>query len=214
MNCATHPDIQAVTTCSKCRRPLCESCTIHWKSGAICKHCLEADQLKGSKRNQFHKSPSAAAWLSLMPGMGQIYVGHLISGFINIAIVAAIITMLSSGHAHRMEPFMAMFLAFFWVFNMFDAAGKARAYNRQVAGKEEMESPTDSPLVGGIVLLILGAFLTLTITFNMDLEWIEPLWPVAILLVGIYLIMKYRKTKNQLSDDSQQPGRIEDGFDE
>jgi|GEM_PF-811334 len=216
MNCATHPEQPAVTTCGKCKRPLCESCTIHWRSGVICKHCLEADQLKDSKQS-FRKSPGLAAFLSLMPGMGQIYVGHLRSGFINIMVVAAIITMLGATNSHSSVgagPFLGLFLSFFWIFNMFDAANKARAYNRQVSGMETLESPTDSPLVGGIVLLVLGAFLTLTITFDLDLEFIEPLWPVAILLIGVYMIMKYRKTKDKLADKSQHPKRIDDGFGE
>jgi hypothetical protein len=207
MNCANHADKTAITTCTKCKRPLCEDCTIHWPTGVTCKHCLEAEQLKSAKRPAFHKSPGLAATLSLMPGMGQIYVGYYTAGFINLMIVASIITVLNSSMAGNMEPFFGLFLAFFWVFNMFDAAKRARLFNEYQLGKEEAKIPTDSPLVGGLILLTLGLILTLTVTFDFDLEFLEPIWPLAIVAIGAYMIFKYRKTKQDMiqSNDYTRP---------
>lgn len=213
MNCAHHPEKPAVTACTKCKRPLCDDCTIHWSTGVICKHCLEADHMKSQKKPAFHKSPGLAALLSLMPGMGQIYVGFYTAGFITLMVVASIITLLNSSVSNDMEPFFGLFLSFFWVFNMFDAAKRARIYNEHLAGNEaEKPMPTDSSLVGGIVLLLLGLVLTLTITFDLDLEFLEPIWPVVILLIGVYMIFRYRKTKQALtqSNDFTQPRELID----
>lgn len=200
MNCANHSDKSAITACTKCKRPLCDDCTIHWPTGVTCKHCLEAEQLKNTRKPAFHKSPGLAATLSLMPGMGQIYVGYYTAGFLNLMIVASIITVLNSSLTHNVEPFFGLFLSFFWIFNMFDAAKRARLYNEYQLGREEAKAPTDSPLVGGIILLLLGLVLTLTITFNMDLEFLAPVWPLAILAIGVYMIFKYRKTKQEITN--------------
>ena len=42
------------------------------------------------------KSPALAAMLSLVPGLGQVYLGYYQQGFINILVVAAIIAYLAS----------------------------------------------------------------------------------------------------------------------
>ena len=38
------------------------------------------------------KSPGLACFLSLMPGLGQVYVGYYQRGFVHAAVVAALIT--------------------------------------------------------------------------------------------------------------------------
>ena len=213
MNCSNHPDKPAVTACTKCKRPLCDDCTIHWSTGVICKSCLEVDHMKNQKRPAFHKSPAMAATLSLMPGMGQIYVGFYMAGFINLMVVASIITLLNSSISNNMQPFFALFLTFFWIFNMFDASKRARLYNEFLAGTEEEKPiPTDSSLVGGIVLMILGLFLTLTITFNMELDFLDQFWPIGILGIGVYMLFRYRIAKQTLtrSSDYTKPRQLSD----
>ena len=68
-----------------------------------------------------------------MPGLGQIYVGYYQQGFINMAVVAITITLLSSG-ARGAEPLFGLFLAFFWLYNMIDANRRAHHYNRVIDG--------------------------------------------------------------------------------
>lgn len=218
MDCAYHRDAPAVATCSSCKRALCEACAIHWQGQTICKHCLETENLKHAERPQrLGKSTALAGWFSLLPGLGQIYVGYYRSGFIHLLVVAGIITLLSNG-VGAAEPFLSLFLSFFWMFNIFDAVRKARIYNRYIEnGQTEPELPTDSPLVGGIVLLILGLYMTLAITFDLDLEFLESIWPVVVMGLGVYLLWRYWKTKHELEDrrqdrfaDPLRPGR-EDG---
>lgn len=152
-----------------------------------------------NQNNPMRKSPGLAGFLSIMPGAGQIYVGYYLSGFTNVFVIGAIISVLESGSVRELEPFFGMFLAFFWIFNIVDAVRKANLYNLNAMGAQERDVPTDSPLVGGVVLVLIGFLLTLDITFGVDLEWIEEVWPLAILGVGIYLLWKYRKTKAELA---------------
>lgn len=199
MNCANHEQTPAVAVCSKCERPLCESCAIHWKDAILCKRCLETGKLNAPKESRLRKSPALAAILSLGPGLGQIYVGYYMRGFVNILVVAALIAVVSSEPPGGMLPFLGMLIPFFWIFNMIDAWRRAHLYNEYLAGEEKPKLPTDSPLVGGIVLLILGIILTLSITFGLDLDFLSWIWPLAILAAGIYLVWKYRKTKREMN---------------
>lgn len=156
-----------------------------------------------SEQVPIRKSPALAGFLSMMPGAGQVYVGHYVAGFTNIGIVGSIITLLESGVVSRAEPFFGLFLAFFWIFNIVDAVRRARLYNLRAMGAFEEAAPTDSPLVGGILLAIIGLVLTLTITFDIDLDWLENVWPLAVLGAGIYLIFRYRRAKDELEREAR-----------
>ena len=120
MNCANHVETAAVTTCSQCKKSLCGDCSIHWHGEVVCKSCLETQGVDREKGNPMRKSPALAAWLSLMPGLGQIYVGYYKAGFITILVVVSIIMLLARS-GDSVGPFLGSFLAFFWVFNMIDA---------------------------------------------------------------------------------------------
>lgn len=199
MNCANHIQEAAIAACTSCQKPLCESCTIHAKNGVICKQCLERASMQERKREGMRKSPTLAGLLSLMPGLGQAYVGYYKNGFITILIVAAVITLLESNDGRGGAPFFGLFLSFFWIFNIIDAVRKARLYNQHIAGEERVEAPTDSPLAAGIVLLILGLLATLTVTFDVDMDFIEDYWPLALLAGGVYLLWKYVRTRNEMA---------------
>ncbi|MCK4305137.1 MAG: hypothetical protein KAY24_12945, partial [Candidatus Eisenbacteria sp.] len=108
MNCANHENVPAIATCTKCAKPLCEQCAIHWRGGVICKLCLESENLQSTNSQRLGKSPGLAALCSLMPGLGQIYVGYYRSGFLNILIVSGIITVLARGAAAGLEPFLGV----------------------------------------------------------------------------------------------------------
>jgi len=141
------------------------------------------------------KSPVLAGVLSLMPGLGQVYVGYYQHGFVNVLVVASLIAMLAGGYLGPMVPLGAFFLAFFWLYNMVDAWRKASLYNQMLAGlgptqlPEEMEKPeSKGSLVGGIALIAFGALMFAHTKFNFSLEWMEDWWPMALILLGAYLI--------------------------
>jgi Domain of unknown function (DUF5668) len=152
------------------------------------------------------KSPALAGILSALPGLGQAYVGYYLAGFTNIMVVGALIAMMNSRMVRGLEPFFGLFLAFFWIFNILDAARRARLYNLHQLGEQSQSMPTDSPLIGGIILSVLGLFLTLEITFDMDLDFLEDYWPLFLLGLGVYMIVKYRRTKRELEGNRHQAG--------
>jgi len=202
MNCSHHEQLPAVAVCSTCGRALCETCSIQWEGKTVCKHCLEARASAGRKPDaeRMRKSPLLAGLLSLLPGAGQVYVGYYASGFTNILVVCGIITLLSQNSLKGWEPFLATFLSFYWVFSVIDAVRRARLYNEFMAGERPERMPTDSPLIGGILLLVLGAILTLHFTLGISVEFVETIWPLAVLAGGIYLVAKYYRTRRELAE--------------
>ena len=146
------------------------------------------------------KSPAAATLLSLMPGLGQAYVGYYQQGFTNILVVAGTITLLASGRIRGLEPFLGVFLAFFWIFNMIDASRRAHHYNRVSAGLGGEEVPDDfklpgtgGSLLGGAVLVAVGVLFLLDLNFGVSLEWIENWWPALMVIFGLNLMYKARQ---------------------
>ena len=57
-----------------------------------------------------YKSPVVTALLSLMPGLGQVFVGYYQRGFIHIIVVASLMALTTSGQTGALEPFFIFFL--------------------------------------------------------------------------------------------------------
>lgn len=148
--------------------------------------------------NPMRKSPVLAGLLSLLPGLGQVYVGYYVTGFVHIVIVGALIATLNSMEHDKPAPFFGIFLAFFWMFGIIDAVRKVNLYNLHNSGEEEQPVPTDSPLIGAIVLLAAGVLFTLKITFGFPMGWLDKAWPLALLAGGLYLFWKYRKVRREM----------------
>lgn len=145
------------------------------------------------------KSPALATVLSLMPGLGQVYVGYYQQGFIFVAVVALCITILNSG-ARSVEPLFGVFLAFFWIFNMIDANRRAMHYNRVAEGLGGEDIPEDFALpgmrgsmMGGVFLIVMGLLIFLDLKFGVSLEWLEEWWPMLLVVFGAWLILKARR---------------------
>jgi hypothetical protein len=143
-----------------------------------------------------YKSRLLATLMSLMPGLGQIYVGYYQQGFINIIVIAGLISMLAyDGISGDLKPFLALFMAFYWMFNMVDAYRKAVFYNQALEGLGPLELPEGEQfsgmrgsLLGGAVLIVIGAIALGHTRFGLPLAWIEHWWPAALILMGAYLL--------------------------
>ena len=147
-----------------------------------------------------YKSPTKAAWFSLGPGLGQVYVGYYLQGFINVVVVASLITFLSMPSSRGLEPFAGIFLAFFWVWNILDANRRAVHYNRAVDGlggdmpPEDFQVPgTGGSMFGGVILMVLGVAFFLDLKFGISLEWIGEWWPLLLVFAGGFLVYRARQ---------------------
>ena len=143
------------------------------------------------------KSPALACILSAMPGLGQVYVGYYQRGFIHALVVGGVITFLANIRDETLAPLGGIFLAFFWLYNIIDAGRRAAIYNHVLAGGEVMDLPKDirlpgvhGSIVGGMILIAVGAVLLAHTAYDYSLAWVEDWWPAALLLFGGYLVVK------------------------
>jgi len=151
------------------------------------------------------KSPGLASILSVMPGLGQIYVGQIRRGFVHMGIVALTITVLESG-VTTLEPLFGFFLAFFWFYTIIDAHRRAKLYNLALLGGREVELtdditfPEHGSLWGGGILIVVSLLIFLHTKFDVSMEWIEEYWPLAVAGLGFYLVSKSLKGRKSETD--------------
>lgn len=152
------------------------------------------------------KSPLLAAAISVLPGVGQLYIGYYVRGFVTgLAFLAAIL--LAAASREPLAPAFGMSAMFIWVFNVIDAGRMAALYNHAAAGADVMKMPEDFKLpqmggsiVGGAVLLAFGGIALSNTAFGYSLDWLEDWWPVFPFALGAYLfargVMDYTATRS------------------
>jgi hypothetical protein len=143
------------------------------------------------------KSPALACILSVVPGLGQIYVGYYGLGFLHSIVAAAVFSILLSGPTLEIFPMLVIFLIFFMLYNIVDAGRRASLYNLAIAGVPGVDLPQPlrvprfgGSIFGGSVLIVAGFALLMHTKFQFSLDWIEEWWPVAPMIFGAYLIYR------------------------
>jgi hypothetical protein len=174
-----------------------------------------APYVRPDRRDRFvddprKKSVMLAILLSVMPGLGQIYVGYYDLAFRNILVVCGLIAILSSGTAHRLEPVVGLFLAFYWLHNLVDAGRRASFYNQALAGLRPMDLPEDikapqplGSLAGGILLIVVGLVLFANTMFYIPLDWLARWWPLALVAAGAWLVVADRRARAAAAESGQ-----------
>jgi TM2 domain-containing membrane protein YozV len=126
MDCVNHSDINATAYCQSCGKPLCAGCVRNAAGGQIlCEPCLTAWQ---SYQQPFipppvlsGPNPSAAAVLGLIPGVGAMYNGQFLKGFLHVAVFAVLVSMTNY------YGVFGLFIAAWIFYQCFDAYQTARA---------------------------------------------------------------------------------------
>ncbi len=121
MRCSYHQDREAVGTCSRCGRGICEECNVPVNGKNVCKNCIG---IIASQKQPNRKEPLLALILSFfVPGLGQIYNGNANTGI--ILIIATVISWLLTSLCVGFFIFIAL-----WIYAMYDAYTSAEKINR------------------------------------------------------------------------------------
>jgi hypothetical protein len=154
-----------------------------------------SDNQTGASGERRKKQPAMAGILSLLPGLGQVYVGYYRRGFVNVLVVGAGISLANAHQLQGLEPLFGMFISFFWLYNIIDAVRLANLYNDATAGLGPEDLSHELVLmgrrgsIGGGVILVLAGLLFLAHTaFGMPLDWLREWWPIAPVGFGGYLL--------------------------
>jgi TM2 domain-containing membrane protein YozV len=141
------------------------------------------------------RSVVLATLLSLVPGLGQVYLGYVQQGFINALLIASLITLLTVD-AGAFTPLLALFMVFYWLYNILDANRRALLLNQRTLGLAPGELPEDiSPALrgsvfGGLTLIAVGLLALAHVRFGYSLAWVQHWWPLAIIGLGVHLVWK------------------------
>lgn len=153
----------------------------------------------GARPHFERKNATVAGVLSAMPGLGQVYVGYYQRGFIHIAVAAGVIFMLNQREFSDLQPLLGVFLAFFWIYNMIDAARCAGAVNRGVEAGLQPQLPELPAAIGGsgsmftgVILVGAGLLFLGHTVMDFSLAWLADWWPLALILFGLRMIVSAR----------------------
>lgn len=140
------------------------------------------------------KSPLLAAFLGLVPGLGNIYNGLYARGFVFFLLVVSLFyTAIESGEGPHLALLIPS-LIFVWLFNIFDGYRQATLINW--GWDEESEATAaqrgSGSLAAGIALFLIGLYGLLHQIFDIDLSALLEYWYVIIMAVGGWLIYQAR----------------------
>jgi hypothetical protein len=133
------------------------------------------------------RSPTAAFWLSLIPGVGHVYLGQTSKGLLIILVAGSLIQFVD----HGADGF-GILIPFLWLFAMLDAHRTAQEINRAVDLGVEPPKSDAVPVSAwwGWVLIALGVIFTLDNFDIFRLEWIWDFWPLLLIGLGVYLLKR------------------------
>lgn len=140
-------------------------------------------------------SPGLAFLLGLIPGVGAIYNGQYLKGFIHVAILGVLISTVSSGHFRGgLEPFFGLLIAVWYFYMPFEAYHTARKRQSGVAvdewssllprGSVAPARPGRLPL-GPVVLIGLGVLFLLDNLGVLPLSDVLRYWPLILIGLGV-----------------------------
>ena len=148
------------------------------------------------------KSPALAGVLSgFIPGTGALYNGQILKGIVFLITFPGLITMQQHGSA---QPFVALLLAGFYIYQIIDAIQTAKLINRIALkeGEAEEEKIEEFPkavkagsVFWGAFLMGLGGIFLLANFEVLSYGTIFDFWPLAVIAVGIKLVVDYFSKK-------------------
>jgi hypothetical protein len=148
------------------------------------------------------KNPRLAALLSLFPGLGNVYNGLYLRGFIEFLVVGSLMNLLD----HAGSPFYAMTMVFFWAFNVLDAYRQAVLINYGYAQDLGLLDQPQRPragqggLIAGVILTLLGIIAFIEEYIEIDIRWLYDLWPLLLVGIGVWLIVASIRERNRSAE--------------
>jgi hypothetical protein len=133
------------------------------------------------------RSPSAAVFLSLLPGLGHVYVGQAAKGFVLGLSFFLAIQLVDEAAG----PF-GIFIPFILFYAMVDAHRAAVEWNRRLAAGLAPPSSSELGLTRwwGYILIGLGVLFTLRNFDLFDFDWLWRFWPIALIGIGVYVLRR------------------------
>lgn len=197
MYCSYHTSSVARVQCSSCARPLCRACDHRIKGYAYCQDCIVAG-VQGLSREPYTPRPTGkarlAALFALLPGMGAVYNRQNIKGVVHFITIVGLFQLTGLRVA---SGFFALGGLAFYLFSIVDAYRTAVSIARGESPSVDEERFKRSlikraPLIG-VLLIGAGLLLVIQLMRPFPIATLTRLFPVALILLGGYLLTRYFK---------------------
>jgi len=132
------------------------------------------------------KSPGLAAVISVLPGLGHLYLGLYQRA-----------VMIATGFALGIYVELPILVVFLLFFAIIDAYRQAQVIN--MGGIDTTPKPTQGTLGFGVFLTVVGLVLLINNFYPIDFDWLEDWWPAVIVLLGVWFILGALKERNDAS---------------
>jgi hypothetical protein len=130
MDCVNHSGVNAAAYCQSCGKPLCAGCVRNVADGQVlCELCwtkLQSIQQFFTPAPSRGPNPSSAAVLGLIPGVGAMYNGQFIKGFVHVVVFAVLVSITSEFHG-PVDSIFGIFVAAWIFYQSFEAFHTAKA---------------------------------------------------------------------------------------
>lgn len=207
MNCVYHAEAPNVAFCIQCGQALCSECVRKVQGSVYCEKCLaELVKQKGTGYDELrsiHKevtagtNPGAAFALGLIPGVGAIYNGEFVKAAVHILIFGTLVSLADATDAALFSLASAAFY-FYMPFEAYYTAKKRMLGTQGVTLEtpidrlqQQFGTIKDRELWGGVALIVLGGLYLLGNLDVFDLHRIARLWPIALVVIGLWLLKRH-----------------------
>ncbi len=146
------------------------------------------------------KSPALAGFLTFFfpIGTGALYNGQIKKAIFFFLAFSGLVTLQTSG---RGQPFLALCLAGFYIYQIYDAVHTAKLINlgylgkdikKQASAVDEIPEPVRSgSIFWGLVLIVLGGVLLMANYQIIDYDALFDFWPLVIIVIGFKFIVDF-----------------------
>ncbi|HVN08639.1 MAG TPA: DUF5668 domain-containing protein [Patescibacteria group bacterium] len=173
--------------CRQCGKALTPETLREVQGAYYCPECLAGWVQQGPpKRKSAEGRAATAAALGIIPGLGAVYNGDYVKALIHVLVFGSIISLIDRSPG----IFVPMLVA--WIFYMPIEAyqtAKARAQSgtpnpSDAAGLRRRES------IGPLLLIAIGTLALMNELNIIDFDRIISFWPVGLIALGVWLLMK------------------------
>lgn len=224
MNCANHPQTPGTAFCRTCGKALCDECKRDVRGVIYCEDCIVArlsDTLPAAAPGAAAPLPSApnAALAAVLAGFFPFGIGQVYNGQFGKAVVHFLtftFLVVAMEHASGAEPMFGLGMAFFYVYQIFDAYRSAKAKQmgqpmpdpmgiyRSLGVQDSSASATAAPAsseaapagpripIAAVVLIGMGVLFFLSNMGMFHMRWIARAWPLILIFFGVRLLMRNR----------------------
>lgn len=191
MKCAVHAEVEATGYCRNCGKAMCPACMREVKGALYCEECL-AGLVTAPPRTAGTGNPGAALMLGFIPGLGAVYNGEYTKALVHLVIWGGLFWLGMSDKVGDLDVLAWIAFGLFPLYMAIDAYRTAVARRQgEAAPGFHMEGPGARP-VGGIVLIGLGVLFLLGEFGLLNWDWVERFWPLALIILGVWIIYKQR----------------------